>query len=123
MGWGEPMESTIEYNKLTRREKKIYDLGYQDGESSQLADWSFALMDLLPDEFEIRPSKLAEYIRHLHPSMQIVERIMTQHWDMASCPCWVCVDGRAANCSPREKYLDRLDGSRPRVVVEDGRGR
>ena len=29
----------------------------------------------------------------------IVERIMTQHWDMAACPCWVCREGRAAGLS------------------------
>ncbi len=36
---------------------------------------------------------------------EIVERIMTQHWDMAACQCWVCRDGREAGCRPRDAYL------------------
>ena len=36
----------------------------------------------------------------------IVEIIMTQHWDMKSCDCWVCVEGRKAGCRPRWRYLD-----------------
>lgn len=35
----------------------------------------------------------------------IIERIMTQHWDMAACRCWICVGGREAGCRPRERYL------------------
>jgi hypothetical protein len=35
---------------------------------------------------------------------EIVERIMTQHWDLASCRCWICERGRAAGCHPREGY-------------------
>ena len=34
----------------------------------------------------------------------IVERIMTQHWGMAACRCWVCLAGREAGCRPREEY-------------------
>lgn len=36
---------------------------------------------------------------------EIVERIMSQHWDMAQCNCWVCKNGRDADCKPREEYL------------------
>lgn len=36
---------------------------------------------------------------------EIVERIMTQHWDMAVCRCWVCEEGRKAGCRPIEEYL------------------
>ena len=35
----------------------------------------------------------------------IIERIMTQHWDMKACDCWICTEGRAAGCRPREIYL------------------
>ena len=35
----------------------------------------------------------------------IVERIMTMHWDLAACPCWVCEAGRAAGCRPRDYHL------------------
>ncbi len=36
---------------------------------------------------------------------EIVERIMTQHWDMAACDCWICKEGRKAGCAPRDEYL------------------
>ena len=51
---------------------------------------------------------------------EIVEIIMTQHWDMAACQCWVCTKGREAGCSPMEKYLPmRKKGSgHGRVTVE-----
>lgn len=39
------------------------------------------------------------------PLVDIVERIMTQHWDLASCWCWVCQSGRAVGCRPREQFL------------------
>jgi hypothetical protein len=42
---------------------------------------------------------------HLAATRDIVERIMTQHWDMKACECWVCEDGRDAGCGPRERYL------------------
>jgi hypothetical protein len=45
---------------------------------------------------------------------EIVERIMTQHWDMGACPCWVCVAGREAGCRARGTYLDE---KRPAVDV------
>lgn len=36
----------------------------------------------------------------------IVEQIMTQHWDLKACECWVCKAGRDAGCRPRDQYLD-----------------
>ena len=45
----------------------------------------------------------------------IVEQIMTQHWDMKSCDCWVCVDGRKAGLRPRETHLKN---KQPEVRVE-----
>lgn len=49
----------------------------------------------------------------------IVERIMTQHWDLTACCCWVCVEGRAADCRPREAWAGWRwpDQHRERVVV------
>ena len=35
---------------------------------------------------------------------EIVEIIMTQHWDMAACQCWVCEEGRKVGCRPRDCY-------------------
>ena len=36
---------------------------------------------------------------------EIIEQIMTQHWDMAACNCWVCEEGRKLGLGPREIYL------------------
>ena len=51
---------------------------------------------------------------------EIVERIMTQHWDMAACRCWVCVLGREAGCRAREGYPTNPLGSKEfgRVTVK-----
>jgi len=38
---------------------------------------------------------------------EIVERIMTQHWDMKACECWICREGYKAGCSPKDEYLPR----------------
>lgn len=48
---------------------------------------------------------------------EIVERILTQHWDMAACRCWICEAGREAGCRPREQYLPRTEKL---VTVEGG---
>ena len=34
----------------------------------------------------------------------IIEQIMTDHWDMVVCPCWICQAGYANGCRPREIY-------------------
>lgn len=49
--------------------------------------------------------------------IDIVERIMTAHWDLAACCCWVCRAGRAAGYSPRERWLDHRNGNRERFPV------
>ena len=50
---------------------------------------------------------------------EIVERIMTQHWDMAACDCWICEAGRTAELHPRSDYLHDADRARSleRVVM------
>lgn len=35
----------------------------------------------------------------------LVELIMTVHWDLAACVCWICERGRSLGYRPREKYL------------------
>lgn len=35
---------------------------------------------------------------------ELIERVMTQHWDMAACMCWFCVKGRWAGCHPRSTF-------------------
>lgn len=53
-------------------------------------------------------------------AIEIIERIMTQHWDMAACPCWICKAGRALGYKPREVYLERNLGVKVgRVIVEE----
>ncbi len=47
----------------------------------------------------------------------IVEEIMTQHWDRPACPCWVCLEGRAAGLHARSRYLSR-DNTHGRVWVD-----
>lgn len=49
-------------------------------------------------------------------SDEIVEQIMTQHWDMKSCDCWVCHTGREAGLSPKETHLKTRY---PTVLVDE----
>lgn len=35
---------------------------------------------------------------------EIIERIMTSHYDLACCNCWICKEGRKAKCHPRTIY-------------------
>ena len=48
----------------------------------------------------------------------VIERVMTQHWDLAACTCWVCEEGQAAGARPRDRYLNHKGDPRPRVTVE-----
>lgn len=36
---------------------------------------------------------------------EIIERIMTEHWDMAACHCWICDAGRELGFAPQDEYL------------------
>ena len=38
-------------------------------------------------------------------AVDIVEQIMTQHWDLKSCECWVCHAGRKAGLRPKDIHL------------------
>jgi len=53
-------------------------------------------------EQDARGLRLAVEVERL---AEIVERIMTDHWDLAACPCWVCVAGRGLGLGPRQEYL------------------
>jgi hypothetical protein len=46
----------------------------------------------------------------------IIERVMTLHWDMAACRCWVCVAGRSVGCRPQPQYLQSRDEIRDGLV-------
>lgn len=54
-------------------------------------------------------------------ALVILERIMTQHWDLAACMCWVCKEGRTAGCRPRDIYQGWKypEQKRPRVRIGD----
>lgn len=51
-------------------ERRAFDAGYEAGESSQLADWQFALDDILPDEIEVSPAQVKEYILALQRKVE-----------------------------------------------------
>ena len=36
---------------------------------------------------------------------EIVERIMTCHWDTEACRCWICTAGRELGFGSFDKYL------------------
>jgi len=38
---------------------------------------------------------------------EIVEVIMTQHWDIAACQCWICKAGREIDLHPTRRFLPR----------------
>jgi hypothetical protein len=57
-------------------------------------------------ELAPRPKPVEGSIDELLALRKIVETIQTQHWDLAACPCWVCEEGRAAGCKPRDIYLN-----------------
>jgi hypothetical protein len=40
---------------------------------------------------------------------EIIERIMTQHWDIFACTCWICEAGRANGLGSRSEYLRHND--------------
>ena len=49
--------------------------------------------------------------------MTPVDIVVTAHWDMETCHCWVCNAGRAAGCAPRERRLDHRNGNREKYSV------
>lgn len=40
----------------------------------------------------------------LVPMQELIERIMTEHWDIGACPCTLCVQGRAHGFHPKDCY-------------------
>ena len=54
-------------------------------------------------------------------SDEVVERIMSWHWDMQACDCWVCHLGRRIGLRPREEYLPHRNNNRAtRPVPSEG---
>lgn len=53
-------------NTWSERERAIYDIGHQEGESCNSADWYIELCDVLPESVSAdSPQAVAEYIRSL----------------------------------------------------------
>ena len=48
--------------------------------------------------------------------LDIIERVMTEHWDIGACPCQFCVDARAIGCRPRQCFE-----TNPRISCLDDR--
>jgi hypothetical protein len=62
-----------------------YDTGYQDGESSMMADYVIALDDVWPeDRGDPYPSKVADYIGELQQSIERVTRFAEEHLGTAN---------------------------------------
>lgn len=43
-------------------------------------------------------------------AQEIIERILTMHWDMNACRCWICNNGRQLGFAPRDEYLEHKNG-------------
>ncbi|KKL53659.1 hypothetical protein LCGC14_2273250 [marine sediment metagenome] len=53
----------------------------------------------------------------------IVTQIMTQHWDLHACNCWVCEAGRRIGIGAQEDHLPHHSGFRfSRVCVDESEG-
>lgn len=50
-------------------------------------------------------------------AQEIVERIMTAHWDMTICPCWVCKAGNLQGFRCREHLLPHREDNRNQYPV------
>lgn len=54
----------------------------------------------------------------------LIERVMSAHWDMAACQCWFCREARSLGCHPRggydrKKYPVAHDAFGPQIRSED----
>jgi len=43
-------------------------------------------------------------------AQEIIERIMTMHWDMTACRCWICNNGRLLGFGAKDVYLEHKNG-------------
>ena len=49
-------------------------------------------------------------------AQEVIERIMSHHWDMTACKCWICQAGRNLSYGARSEYLPHNDELKlPRV--------
>ena len=52
-------------------------------------------------------------------TQEIVERIMSHHWDMVACRCWICIEGRKLGLASNSAYLPHNDNSYARVPMPE----
>ena len=45
-------------------------------------------------------------------AQEIIERIMTMHWDLGMWRCWICNAGRQLGFGPCDEYLEHKNGFR-----------
>ncbi len=50
---------------------------------------------------------------------EIIELVMTQHWDIAACMCWICREGRATGCHARPSHLEAARKRQPVDVPQE----
>ena len=49
-------------------------------------------------------------------AQELIERVLTEHWDIGACPCTFCVEARKLGFHPRYGYP-----TNPRVsILDDG---
>ena len=53
-------------------------------------------------------------------AQEIVERIMSAHWDIAACPCWICQAGYKLGFGARDGYLPHRDDNRKKYPIPSG---
>ena len=53
-------------------------------------------------------------------AQEVIERIMSAHWDMTVCPCWICRAGRRLGYAPREEYMPRQNQNRKKYPAPSG---
>lgn len=51
---------------------------------------------------------------------EVVQRIMTAHWDVGACKCWVCRTGRDLGLCSEGKYLLHMNNNRERFPGDIG---
>ena len=80
-----------------------------DDNTEENRSWAQMLMDTATTVVVLREE-----------SQKIIEIIMTQHWDMQACPCWICKAGRDLGFHPRQDYQawSHPEMARPKVMVD-----
>ncbi len=73
---------------------------------AQLAE-TYIRSDDMKDSVELIDAReqIATLTQEREKAAAIISQIMTMHWDMAACRCWVCEAGRQIGCGASDQYL------------------